>query len=147
MPKGQPPPRDKPKDDAGYFEEMTKAVFRSGFSWKVIENKWSNFQKSFSNFSVDKVSAFDERDVDRLLSDTGIVRNGRKIESTIHNARAIKSIQAEFGSFEKYLRTMDDQGYSTVAKDLKKRFKHLGRTGTFVFLYSVAEEVPDWEER
>jgi DNA-3-methyladenine glycosylase I len=147
MPKDQPPPRVKPQDDSGYFEEMTKAVFRSGFSWEVIENKWPNFRKSFSEFSIDKVAAFDERDVDRLLNDTSIVRNGRKIESTIHNARAIKSIQAEFGSFENYLRTLDDHGYPTVAKDLKERFKHLGRTGTFVFLWSVAEEVPDWEER
>lgn len=147
MPKGKAPPRKKPRDDSGYFEEMTKAVFRSGFSWEVIENKWPNFKNSFSDFSVAQVAAFDERDVDRLLSDTGIVRNGRKIESTIHNARAIKTIQEEHGSFEKYLRSMDGQGYTAVAKDFKKRFKHLGRTGTFVFLWSVAEEVPDWEDR
>ncbi len=147
MPKDQSPPRVKPKDDSGYFEEMTKTVFRSGFSWKVIENKWPNFQKSFAQFSVDKVAAFDERDVDRLLADTSIVRNGRKIESTIHNARALKAIQKEFGSFEKYLRSLDGVGYPAVAKDLKNRFKHLGRTGTFTFLWSVGEEVPDWEER
>jgi DNA-3-methyladenine glycosylase I len=147
MPKDQSPPRVKPKDDSGYFEEMTKTVFRSGFSWKVIENKWPNFQKSFAQFSVDKVAAFDERDVDRLLADTSIVRNGRKIESTIHNARALKAIQKEFGSFEKYLRSLDGVGYPAVAKDLKNRFKHLGRTGTFTFLWIVGEEVPDWEER
>lgn len=147
MPKDQSPPRVKPKDDSGYFEEMTKTVFRSGFSWKVIENKWPNFQKSFAQFSVDKVAAFDERDVDRLLADTSIVRNGRKIESTIHNARALKAIQKEFGSFEKYLRSLDGVGYPAVAQDLKNRFKHLGRTGTFTFLWSVGEEVPDWEER
>lgn len=147
MPKDQSPPRVKPKDDSGYFEEMTKTVFRSGFSWKVIENKWPNFQKSFAQFSVNKVAAFDERDVDRLLADTSIVRNGRKIESTIHNARALKAIQKEFGSFEKYLRSLDGVGYPAVAKDLKNRFKHLGRTGTFTFLWSVGEEVPDWEER
>jgi DNA-3-methyladenine glycosylase I len=147
MPKDQSPPRVKPKDDSGYFEEMTKTVFRSGFSWKVIENKWPNFQKSFAQFSVDKVAAFDERDVDRLLADTSIVRNGRKIESTIHNARALKAIQKDFGSFEKYLRSLDGVGYPAVAKDLKNRFKHLGRTGTFTFLWIVGEEVPDWEER
>lgn len=147
MPKGQPPERKKPKDDSGYFEEITKAVFRSGFSWEVIENKWPNFQKAFDNFSIDQVAAYDERDVDRLLGDAGIVRNGRKIESTIHNARAMNAIRNEHGSFEKYLRGMDDQGYPAVAKDLKLRFKHLGRTGTFVFLYSVGEDVPEWEER
>ena len=147
MPKGEAPPRKKPTNDSGYFEEMTKSVFRSGFSWAVVENKWPNFQKSFENFSVAEVASFDERDVDRLLADTGIVRNGRKIESTIHNARAFESIKQEFGSFEKYLRSMDGKAYSEVAKDLRSRFKHLGRTGTFTFLWSVDEEVPEWEER
>jgi 3-methyladenine DNA glycosylase Tag len=44
MPKGKPPPQKKPENDSGYFEEMTKSVFRSGFSWQVIENKWPNFK-------------------------------------------------------------------------------------------------------
>jgi DNA-3-methyladenine glycosylase I len=97
--------------------------------------------------SISKVAAFDDRDLERLLGDAGIVRNGRKIESTIHNANALLEIQAEFGSFEKYLRSKDDQDYKALAKDMQKRFKHLGRTGTFAFLWSVGEEVPDWEER
>jgi DNA-3-methyladenine glycosylase I len=147
MPKGQPPPQKKPENDSGYFEEMTKSVFRSGFSWQVIENKWPNFQSAFDHFSINKVAAYDERDLDRLLSDTGIVRNGRKIESTIHNARELKSIQEEFGSFEKYLRSLDEMDYKGRAKDMQKRFKHLGRTGTYAFLWSVSESVPDWEDR
>jgi 3-methyladenine DNA glycosylase Tag len=147
MPKGTPPPRVKPKDDSGYFEEMTKAVFRSGFSWQVIENKWPNFKQAFDGFSVEKVAAYDTRDVDRLLSDEGIVRNGRKIESTIHNARTIKQLAAEHGSFDGYLRSIESWEYAARSKDLQKRFKHLGRTGTYTFLWSVAEEVPDWEDR
>jgi DNA-3-methyladenine glycosylase I len=147
MPKGKPPPQKKPENDSGYFEEMTKSVFRSGFSWQVIENKWPNFKTAFDGFSISKVAAFDDRDLERLLGDAGIVRNGRKIESTIHNANALLEIQAEFGSFEKYLRSKDDQDYKALAKDMQKRFKHLGRTGTFAFLWSVGEEVPDWEER
>lgn len=126
---------------------MTKSVFRSGFSWQVIENKWPNFQSAFDHFSISKVAAYDERDLDRLLSDAGIVRNGRKIESTIHNARALESIQAEFGSFEKYLRSLDPLDYKNRAKDIQKRFRYLGRTGTFAFLWSVGDSVPDWEDR
>jgi DNA-3-methyladenine glycosylase I len=147
MPKGKPPPQKKPENDSGYFEEMTKSVFRSGFSWQVIENKWPNFKIAFEDFSIPKVAAFDDRDLERLLGDAGIVRNGRKIESTIHNANALLEIQAEFGSFEKYLRSKDDQDYKALAKDMQNRFKHLGRTGTFAFLWSVGEDVPDWEER
>jgi DNA-3-methyladenine glycosylase I len=147
MPKGGPPPQIKPEGDHQYLEEITKAVFRSGFSWQVIENKWPNFKKAFADFSVDKVAAFDERDYERLLSDAGIVRNARKIESTLHNARAIKQLQEEFGSFHDYLRTMDGMPYKDRAKDLQKRFRYLGRTGTFTFLWCVSEEVPKWEDR
>ncbi len=147
MPERQIPPRKKPKSDDGYLEMMTKAVFQAGFSWPVIEQKWPNFQAAFAGFSVEEVAAFDERDVERLLGDAGIVRNGRKIEATIHNARVMRELAKEHGSFHGYLRSMDGQEYAAVAKDLQKRFSHLGRTGTFVFLFTVDEDVPDWEAR
>jgi 3-methyladenine DNA glycosylase Tag len=147
MPRGVPPPQIKPESDDQYLEEMTKAVFRSGFSWQVVENKWPNFKTAFENFSIDAVASFDELDVERLLSDEGIVRNGRKIEATLHNARTMGALREEYGSFHGYLRSMDDMPYSEIAKDLQKRFSHLGRTGTYTFLWCVAEKVPDWEER
>ncbi len=77
------PPRVTPADDNGYFEQMTKAIFQAGFSWQVVNNKWPDFQKAFDGFDVDRVAAYGPEDVDRLLSDAGIVRNGRKIEATI----------------------------------------------------------------
>jgi len=147
MPKGKPQSQKKPINDDGYFAEMTKAVFRSGFRWEIVENKWPNFQKAFRDFSVDEVCAFDERDVDRLLEDTSIVRNGRKIEATIHNARSLRDTRSEFGTFEKYLRSLDELEYKDRAKAISSRFRYLGRTGTFAFLWAVSEEVPAWEER
>ena len=147
MPHGSMKQPGKPRTDAAYLEEMTKAVFRSGFSWQVVEDKWPNFNVAFEQFDVEKVAAFDERDVDRLLADEGIVRNGRKIEATIHNARAMQEVNQEFGSFLKYLRSMDEQNYEAMAKDMKSRFTYLGKTGTYTFLWGVGEEVPDWEDR
>ena len=147
MPKGQPPPQVKPENDAGYLEEITKAVFRSGFSWQVIENKWPNFKDAFAGFDVDAVASFDDVDLERLVTDPGIVRNGRKIEATIKNARTMQALVREHGSFFAYLRTLDDLEYAQRSKELQKRFSHLGRTGTFTFLWCVAESVPDWEER
>jgi 3-methyladenine DNA glycosylase Tag len=137
----------KPTTDAAYLEEMTKAVFRSGFSWQVVEDKWPNFQAAFDGFDVGKVAGYDERDVDRLLADAGIVRNGRKIEATIRNARAMGALTEEFGSFQKYLRSMDEQDYEATAKDMKDRFSYLGKTGTYTFLWGVGEAVPEWEDR
>ena len=147
MPHGSMQQPGKPTTDAAYLEEMTKAVFRSGFSWQVVENKWPNFVEAFDGFTVEKVAAYEEQDVDRLLADEGIVRNGRKIEATIHNARSINEVAQEYGSFQKYLRSMDDQGYEATAKDMKTRFSYLGKTGTYTFLWGVGEEVPEWDDR
>lgn len=141
------PLRQRPADDAGYLGQMTKAIFRSGFSWRVIRSKWPNFQWAFDGFDVEKVAAYDERDVERLLADSGIVRNGRKIEATIQNARIVSDLAAEHGSFFAYLRSLDHLDYPARRKDLTGRFQHLGPTGAFVFLYTVDEEVPAWEDR
>ncbi|MBN1314202.1 MAG: DNA-3-methyladenine glycosylase I [Anaerolineales bacterium] len=141
------PPREIPDNDDGYFEQLTKAIFRSGFSWRVIREKWPNFRQAFDDMNVDRVAAYDERDVDRLLSNEGIVRNGRKIEATIRNAQVFQQIIADHGSFQAYLRSMEGMDYSRRRDMLIKRFSHLGPTGAFVFMYSVGESVPSWEER
>ena len=141
------PPRATPADDDGYLEQMTKAVFQAGFSWQVVNDKWPNFQKAFDGFDVDRVAAYGLEDVDRLLSDAGIVRNGRKIDATIANAIQFQAVRREFGSFGLYLRSLDNVPYRERQKALSRRFKNLGPTGVFVFLWCVNEEVPDWEDR
>ena len=147
MPDYEIPPRQKPQDDNGYLEQMTKAIFQAGFSWKVVNDKWPNFQRAFDNFDVDKVAAYDDHDLDRLVSDAGIVRNGRKIAATIENARELQLIVAEHGSVHAYLRSMDEWPYPQRRKELSKRFRGLGPTSVFTFLWCVDEEVPDWEDR
>jgi len=141
------PPRRKPKNDARYFEVLCEATFQAGFSWEVVRNKWPNFQKAFDGFDVDKVARYGPDDVDRLLGDKGIVRNARKIEAAIANALTMKRLIAEHGSFHAYLRTLDGLPYPKRRKELEKQFKWLGKTGVFVLLYQVAEDVPDWDDR
>ena len=75
------PARRKPKDDNRYYEVLSEAAFQAGFSWEVVRNKWPNFQKAFHGFDIDRVARYGPDDVDRLLADKGIVRNGRKIEA------------------------------------------------------------------
>lgn len=141
------PPRERPTHNNGYFEKLTQAVFQSGFSWKVVRDKWPNFQKAFDDFDIDRVATYDERDVDRLLADKSIVRNGRKIQATIENAQAMQQLVAEHGSFEAHLRTLDDLTWKERRKVLSKAFKNFGPTGVYFFLWSVGEEVPPWDER
>lgn len=140
----------KPKNDDGYFEEMAGAVFRSGFSRKVIESKWEAFREAFAGFSIEKVARFGEPDLDRLLKNEKIVRNYRKIDATVSNAREIRAIQDKHGSFEKYPREISREGEDKLVKTLSKRFAHLGSQTALFFLRSVGYEMPEmtrkWEK-
>ena len=141
------PPRITPETDAGYFEELTKAIFRSGFSWRVINDKWPRFQKAFHHFDIPKVAHYGPSDLERLQTDPGLVRNRRKIESTITNAQRILELIEEHGSFHAFLRSIDPLPYQDRVKVLTSHFDHLGRTGAFVFLHCVNEPTPHWEDR
>lgn len=141
------PPRQRPDNDDGYLEQLTKAIFQAGFSWQVINRKWPGFQEAFDHFDVDAVAAYDVPEIERLLANPGIVRNGRKIAATVENARTMQAIRGQHGSFFGYLRSLDALTYEQRRDALTKRFKGLGRTSCFTFLWCVDEEVPAWEER
>ena len=74
------------------FERLTLEAFQSGLSWLTILRKRENFRRAFDGFDVDRVAGYGARDVKRLLADAGIVRNRRKIEATITNARAVRGL-------------------------------------------------------
>ena len=133
----------RPGSDDGYFKEMTRAVFRSGFSWKVIDNKWPEFRSAFADFSIGAVSEYDDPDIDRLMENRGIVRNYRKVLAAIKNARELLSIRREYGSFAGYLGEIGRNGEEELCKALSKRFSHLGKSTSFFFLRSVGEEMPE----
>jgi DNA-3-methyladenine glycosylase I len=77
------------------FERMSLEAFQSGLSWLTILRKRENFRRAFSGFDVERVARYTERDVNRLLSDTGIVRNRAKIEATIANAGAAADLDVD----------------------------------------------------
>jgi DNA-3-methyladenine glycosylase I len=126
---------------------LTKAVFQAGFSWRVVRDKWPNFVRAFDGFDLAAVAGYGQPDIERLVADTGIVRNRRKIEATIHNAQVMWNLVQEYGSVHAYLRSLDGLDYAGRRKALTQRFKNLGPTSTFTFLWCVAEDVPDWEDR
>jgi DNA-3-methyladenine glycosylase I len=130
-----------PNDDA-YFENMCRIIFQAGLNWRVIDMKWPTTKKAFADFSVDKVARFNDEDLERLLKDEGIVRNRGKIQAIILNAREIKEIQKECGSFRKYLDNLDkSKNYANAVKELSSRFKWLGPPSASMFLYTVGEDI------
>lgn len=143
------------RDDRTLFEHLVLGGFQAGLSWGMILSKRKNFHKAFAGFDPRRVAAYRERDIRRLLSDSGIVRNRIKIQAAIGNARAFLRVQEEFGSFANYawgfvggqpirrrhpggnlpVRTAESDALS---KDLRDRgFRFVGSTILYAFMQSV----------
>ena len=132
----------KPPDDDAYFENMCRVIFQSGLNWRVIEDKWSTTKKAFDNFEVSKVAYFSDAEVENLMKDAGIVRNKGKIKAIIQNAQNFVAIEKQYGSFQKYLDSLDkSDNYTNVIKDLVNKFKWLGLPSASLFLYTVGENI------
>ena len=135
----------RPLNDDAYFENMCRVIFQAGLNWHVIDNKWPTTRKAFANFKISKVANFSSADVERLMKDTGIVRNRGKIEATIYNAKGFQVIEKTFGSFQTYLDSLDkSNNYANVIKDLTHKFKRLGPASASLFLYTVGEKIEPW---
>ena len=147
MPEGWTPPywvyTDKrPETDTQYFENLTRCIFQAGLSWQLMSNKWPNFQKAFHSFNISKIAGYGAKDITRLSNDAGIVRNKRKINATIHNAREFERIIKEQKSFQHWLDSLDKtNNYDLIVKQLKSRFKHVGPSTAHIFLWSVGEPI------
>ncbi|HVY87996.1 MAG TPA: DNA-3-methyladenine glycosylase I [Hyphomonadaceae bacterium] len=122
------------RKDARLLAGMAKAVFSSGFSWQVIEKKWPGFETAFDKFDPKRVAAYGDEDVDRLLKDTGIVRNGAKIMATIENARFVVATAKEHGSFAKFLAGWPETDQVGLMEHLKKHASRLGGATVQYFL-------------
>lgn len=90
-------------DDRALFEFLVLEGAQAGLSWETILRKREAYRAAFDNFAIEAVAAYDQRKVEALLADAGIVRNRRKIEAAIQNARVTLAIREEFGSFDAYL--------------------------------------------
>jgi len=144
------------KDDATLFEFLILETFQAGLSWITILRKRENFRKAFDNFDYKKIVNYNQKKIDSLLEDAGIIRNKLKIKATISNAQAFIDIQKEFGSFSHYIWAFTNgkpiknkvKNYKeappttalsdTISKDLKKRgFKFVGSTVIYAHMQAT----------
>lgn len=123
-------------DDNELFGRLILEINQAGLSWNTILNKQENFRKAYSNFDIQTVANYDEKERERLLNDAGIIRNKLKVNAAIHNARVIVSLQEEYGSFEKWLDHHHPKTKEEWVKLFKKTFKFTGGEITNEFLMS-----------
>jgi 3-methyladenine DNA glycosylase Tag len=132
----------RPASDDVYFENMCRIIFQAGLNWAVIEKKWPTIKQAFASFSIDKVARFNDVDLERLMKDEGIIRNRGKIQAVILNARQFQEICKLFGSFQKYLDSIDKiNNYANVVKELTGKFKWLEPSSATMYLSTVGEKI------
>src|SRR5881628_1751451 len=137
------PPKIKPRSIDDYLEQLSKGVFQAGMSWRVVEAKWAGTRAAFQRFKVERIARMGDREIDSLATDTRLIRSRPKIAAVVHNARALLDLERAEG-FKRHLGSFGN--YEELATDLKKRFKFVGDSGAYHFLYTVSHPVPDWRD-
>ncbi|NQW08502.1 MAG: DNA-3-methyladenine glycosylase I [Alphaproteobacteria bacterium] len=112
--------------DDRWLAEMAKRVFQAGFNWQVVENKWPGFEEAFSGFDVHRNAMMNDEDLDRLVSDTRIVRNGAKIRSVRDNAVFCLDLAKEYGSVGRCIADWSPSDHIGLLELLKTRGARLG---------------------
>jgi DNA-3-methyladenine glycosylase I len=150
-------------DDKILFEFLILESAQAGLSWITILKRREGYRNAFANFDVNKVAAFTNEDVERLMQDAGIIRNRLKVLAAINNAKLFIGVQQEFGSFDKYLYSFMPGGKAiindhhkipastpesdAISKDMKKRgFKFFGTTICYAHMQAtgmVNDHIPE----
>lgn len=138
-------------NDEELWELLVLEMFQAGLSWETILNKRDNFTKAFDNFEIDKIINYDDKKIETLMNDPGIIRNKRKIIATVKNAKVFKNIQNEWGSFANYIwsftegRVIKGTEVKTtsplsdmISNDLKKKgMSFVGSTIIYSYLQAI----------
>jgi DNA-3-methyladenine glycosylase I len=125
------------RDDNGLFARLVLEINQAGLSWTTILNKKENFFKAFDNFDINTVAGYGSKQVNRLLSDAGIIRNRLKVEAAIENARVIQKMHKEGGSFKKWLDQHHPLPKEEWVKLFRKNFRFTGGEIVGEFLMST----------
>jgi len=127
---------DRNKPDSFFYERLVGTIHVSGYKVSILRNRWGDIKKAFSNYDVNKVSQYAEKDFTKMMGNPELIRNGRKLKACIENAKIMKKISERYGSFGEYL----DQNKSDINKlkeELIKNFHYLGNVLVLEYLKEV----------
>ena len=144
MAQHQAPERVNAQSIDDYLEAMSRSVFSTGMSYRMVDSKWPEIREAMWDFDTKRIAYSTPEDIDRLAQDRRVVRNRRKLEAIVSNARRMIELEERHGSLRTYLRSFGD--FEATVKDIRKQFKFLGEMGCYHFLYVVGEYVPPYEE-
>jgi DNA-3-methyladenine glycosylase I len=125
------------EDERALFERLSLEIFQAGLSWLIVLKKRPALVTAFDGFDPETVAAYGEADIARLMSDAGIIRNRRKIEATIENARRLRLVRAGRGSFAAWINAHHPLTKDGWIKLFKTTFVFMGGEVVGEFLMSI----------
>jgi 3-methyladenine DNA glycosylase Tag len=126
--------------DDRYLSMMTRCIFRAGFVWRVIDNKWPGFEAAFAQFNPLVVAHFNDERLEELAQDKAIVRNFTKIVAVRHNAVFVLDQQRRHGSFSSFIAQWPSDNIVGLWLELKKRGSRLGGNSGPMMLRSMGKD-------
>jgi len=123
-----------------HLAAMTKAIFKAGFVWKIIEHKWSGFEQAFWNFNVRRCAWISPDDLDALYCDNRIIKNAKKINTVSVNATMIMELDEEQGSFTDMVASWPAEDFLGLMELLNKRGSRLGKLTSQYFLRAIGKD-------
>ena len=124
-------------DESMLFERLVLEIFQAGLSWLLVLTKREGFKIAFKDFDVEKVAVFTDHDVERLMQDTSIIRNRKKIEAVIYNAQQIIAMRDSHGGFATWIDVHHPLAKEEWVKLFRKTFKFTGGEIVNEFLMSI----------
>jgi DNA-3-methyladenine glycosylase I len=124
-------------DERALFERLTLEIFQAGLSWLIVLKKREALVEAFDGFDIDRIAAYGEDDVARLMADARIIRNRRKILATIENARRLQGLRAAHGSFAAWIAANHPKPLDQWVKLFRQTFVFMGGEVVNEFLMSI----------
>jgi 3-methyladenine DNA glycosylase Tag len=126
--------------DDRWLSGMTKAIFKAGFVWKIIENKWAGFEEAFWGFDIGRCAFMSPEDEDQLCADSRIIRNRQKILTVPHNAVMINEIRKKHDSFGRFVADWPAEDFVGLLEYLGMHGSRLGGMTAQYFLRFIGKD-------
>jgi DNA-3-methyladenine glycosylase I len=127
-------PGRRPRSDQTYFEILCLCLMQAGLNWGSIRKHWQKYKEGFYGFDIQRLS---KAQPEQLLKDPCVIKNQKKVESVVRNAREFEKIKREYGSFSNFLKSLKKSEEEELPRALTKKFERIGPYSAEYFLHSV----------
>ena len=138
----------RPNTDAGYLDAAARIIFMGGLNRQVVEGKWQGTREAFLDFNVDRVAELGDADVDSLAGDDRVIKYRAKLAAVVTNARTMRELAVEHGSFTAYVDALyGAHGVTDASKRLSGAFAYISAEGARHWLYATGYHIGEVSEK